>query len=80
MPQTSQSEASVCYGCIHLTYTGSNEAKNRTKPAGENPIPLRPEEKLSPGNYGCSKFSERITGAENTPEPLVAGGACKEER
>lgn len=72
--------ASVCYGCIHLTYTGSNEAKNRTKLAGENPIPLYPQEKLSPGTYRCGRFAKRITSAENTPEPLVAGGACKEER
>lgn len=77
MPQT---PASVCYGCVHLTYSGSNEVKSRTKLTGENPIPLYPQEKLSPGTYRCGKLGERITSAENTPEPLVAGGACKETR
>lgn len=71
---------SSCLGCIHLRYTGPHESKQRTRTAGEPPIPLYPQEQTSPGTYRCGRFGERLTSADKTPEPLVAGGACKERR
>ena len=74
-----------CYGCVHLKYRGPTHSAdkpggNRTKVAGESPIRVYPDEQVSPGRYECGKFSEVIVAGDKTPEPLVAGGQCKETR
>ena len=48
---------------------------------GGTAIPLREEDgRNGPGRYDCAKLGQRIGLANETPRPLVAGGACKERR
>ena len=70
--------AATCYRCVHLRYHGSASVRNLVN--GKTAIPIHADEVLDPGRYECARFGERITGAEERPEPLVAGGACKEVR
>lgn len=74
------SSGEACYGCVHLKYRGPSHHLRRTKVSGENPIPVYPDEQVSPGRYDCARLGERITSADAKPEPLVAGGECKEAR
>lgn len=70
-----------CYGCAHLQYPGPAEVKGRLDLLGATAIPLREEDgQNGPGHYVCSKLGGRISIANKTPRPLVAGGECKETR
>lgn len=89
MSEVADSPKTSCYGCVHLRYKGPSRGRSagrrRSQVAGEAPIPVYPDEQVSPGRYQCAKLGggERlldICSADAKPEPLVAGGECKEAR
>ena len=73
------SEASSCYGCVHLRYKGPGSITGVRDMMGGTSIPLREQDgSLGPGRYLCSKFAETVCVADEAPTEIVEG--CKEAR
>ena len=73
------SEASSCYGCVHLRYRGPGSITGVRDMMGGTAIPLREQDgSLGPGRYSCAKLAETVCVADEAPTEIAEG--CKEAR
>ena len=78
------SEASSCYGCVHLRYKGPGSITGVRDMMGGTSIPLREQDgQNGPGRYLCGKFGNAdypvaICSADEAPKEIAEG--CKEAR